>query len=75
MVFIIARGVGFLVAVAAFLVIILFLSFLRAIVGYGVQKVGVTGLLVFFGIIVYFSLKYGHIPVKMLRIVLTRSCN
>jgi hypothetical protein len=74
-VLVIARGVGALVAIAALLVLVLFMSVLRAGVGYLLRSIGLVGVVSCLGLFTWGALKLAHLPSKMLRILLTRSCN
>lgn len=74
-VLIIARGVGALVAMAALLVLVLFMSVLRAGIGYMLRTIGLVGVAISVGLLTWGALKVAHLPGKMLQILFTRSCN
>lgn len=72
---IIARGVGFLVAIVAIILAILVMMLLKAFIVYNLHKLGVSGVTIVIALFIWAIIKYGHISSKFVWIMLARSCS
>jgi hypothetical protein len=70
----IARGVGFLVAIVAVVMAVLLMISVRAFIAFSLTKLGILGLSTLVGIIVWAIVRFGNINPKSIWVILSRSC-
>ena len=73
-VLVVARTVGFVVAIVAVIVCIALLMAVRAFIALGITKIGVIGLSTLFALIVWCVVKFGNIPPKSIWTIFSRGC-
>ena len=73
-VLILARSVGFLVAIVAVVLAILLMMTIRALIAFLLTKVGITLLSAFVAIVVAGISLYGQAKISSIWIILSRSC-
>jgi hypothetical protein len=72
---VIARGVGFLVAIVAIILAILVMMLLKAFIVYNLHKLGVSGVIIVIALFTWSVIKFGHISSKIVWTMLARSCS
>ncbi len=73
-VLILARTVGFLVAIVAVVIAILLMMTIRALIAFFLSKVGIIGLSMFVATVVMGVSFYGQTKLSSIWIILSRSC-
>ena len=70
----IARGVGFLVAIVAIVLAMVLMMTVRTIIAFTMNKMGILGLSITLGVVLWVTLKCANAPAKSLWLILTRGC-
>lgn len=71
----IARGVGFLVAIVAILLCFMFMMVARAFIAFLLYNVGVTGIVLLTGLAVFGAMRYRNVSPKIIWTIYTNSCS
>lgn len=71
----IAKGVGFLVAIVTVFLGVTVMILAKMIISYSIRVIGVIGVLIIIGLVSFCTLKFKEASIKTMWVMLTRSCN
>ena len=74
LVLILARTVGFVVAIVAVVLAILLMMIIRALIALLLTKLGIIGLSMFIGLVIWGISNYSHARINSIWIIVSRSC-